>query len=283
MTTYSARTILSKAGKRLKRFGIDQPLLDARLLLAFALELEDAHFSGQDNLLISPPNLATFKMLVLRRCNHEPVSRIIGRRYFWNLDVKLTSVALDPRSDSETLIESLLSEFPNKQNKLKILDLGTGTGCLLLSALSEYPNASGIGIDSSANCVKLAKENAVRNQLKDRAQFQVGDWTKNLSERFDVILCNPPYISTAQISQLEPEVAIHDPMIALNGGQDGLDCYRALSIGLSDVLNQTGKIFLELGTEQTKNVQNIMETAGLTSLKTAIDIGGRERCLVLTN
>ena len=272
---------LDDACRRMTAAGVEAPRLDARLLLALALKAPEDRFYGREDDLLDADVSAAFDLLVSRRCQREPVSRIVGRRGFWTLDLELNEASLDPRPDSETLIEAVLEHVSSRQTPLRVLDLGTGTGCLLLSILAEYPNATGLGVDLSLACVALAGRNARRNQLESRAEFQNGDWMGDIHTIFDVIICNPPYIPAGQISALAPEVAVHEPRLALDGGVDGLDCYRRLAVGFADVLAENGHIFLEIGHDQQASVIEVMQQAGWRTVAVRPDLAGHDRCLVL--
>ncbi|MBH69493.1 MAG: protein-(glutamine-N5) methyltransferase, release factor-specific [Rhodospirillaceae bacterium] len=273
---------LSAATKQMRSAGIPDPINDSRILLGYSLALKDERFYGLENTAITPKQLACYQVNIERRCNREPTSRIIGRRAFWSLNLKLTPQALDPRPDSETLIESMLRHFPDRNMPLKMLDLGTGTGCLLLSALYEFPHSTGVGIDVDIACVLLGQENAVRHGLEKRAIFKVGNWYAKINSKFDVILCNPPYVPTNHISKLQPEVFKFEPYIALDGGPDGLDCYRSLAPGLADLLAPDGLIFMEIGFDQKFTVTEIMEKYTLKVNAIEKDLAAHDRCLILS-
>lgn len=274
-------TLLESAAARLKTAGVAQPRMDARLLLAHAVGNPDERFYGREDAALEAEPCEMFENLVARRLNREPVSRILGTRGFWTLDLEINPASLDPRPDSETLIEAVLEFAGPRDTPIRVLDLGTGTGCLLLSVLSEYPFSSGLGIDQSAGCVELARRNAESNGLGARAGFERGDWANEIHTIFDVIMCNPPYIPTREVAGLEPEVAVHEPLHALDGGADGLDCYRRLSRVFRDILAENGHIFLEIGHDQRHVVTEIMAGAALRVVETRADLGGRDRCLVL--
>lgn len=275
-------TVLTTAAGRLAKAGVEQPRLDARLLLAHALSLPDEGFFGREEMTVATEDLMRYDALVSRRCAREPVSRILGTRGFWTLDLEINHASLDPRPDSETLIDAVLEHLPDREAGLRVLDLGTGTGCLLLSILTEYPNARGIGIDRSIACVDLAARNAARNNLAGRAQFRPGDWIRGLDAIFDVILSNPPYIPDHEIARLAPEVADHDPRAALDGGADGLACYRRLAADMHRVLAPNGLVFLEIGHDQATAVRDIFEPGPLGYRALKKDLGGRDRCLVFS-
>jgi len=277
----TVRDLLDDATRRLGTASIAQPRLDARLLLAHALNAPGERFYGREDEPVSREAGTAFETAIQQRLNREPVSRILGSRGFWSLEFALDKAALDPRPDSETLIEAVLDHVASRQAPLRVLDLGTGTGCLLLSVLAEFPRARGTGIDISPDCVVLARRNAETNGLGDRASFQTGYWDDGLDAIFDVILCNPPYIPTSVIPTLEPEVAVHEPGRALDGGPDGLECYRELATRFKRILAKNGHIFLETGHDQHADVTAIMTAHGLTTLSARLDLAANERCLVL--
>jgi release factor glutamine methyltransferase len=224
--------------------------------------------------------------LARRRESREPLSRILGRREFWSLSFALGPETLDPRPDSETLIEAALAWLGPSRGRaegpmLKILDLGTGTGCLLLALLSELPRAEGLGIDAQPGAVTMARANAEVLGLGARTRFRTGDWGQGIGERFDVIVCNPPYVPAAEIARLEPEVARFDPWLALSGGSDGLDSYRALALQLPDLLAGEGRAFIELGFGQAAAAAGLFESGGLQAVDCRSDLAGIPRCLVL--
>ena len=249
--------------------------------MAHALSAPGERFYGREDELVAPEARAAFESAVQRRLDREPVSRILGSRGFWSLDFELHKAALDPRPDSETLIEAVLDHVTARDAPLRVLDLGTGTGCLLLSVLAEFRHAQGMGIDISPECVSLARRNAKANGLEDRATFDVGHWDEGLDTIFDVILCNPPYIPTAVVPTLEPEVSAHEPIRALDGGPDGLDCYRDLATRFDRVLATNGHVFLEIGHDQRPEVVAIMAERMLRTISVRTDLAGHDRCLVL--
>ena len=207
-------------------------------------------------------NDALLTEFIARRQKGEPVAKIIGQKGFWTLDLKVSKDTLDPRPDSETIIDAVLKNFPDKSAPLRILDLGTGSGCLLLALLSEYPNATGVGMDGSAAALQIAEQNVkkyapTRSKLLCRSWNTVNWW--NDLGGFDVIVCNPPYIPTDDIQNLDVDVKNYDPIQALDGGIDGLQDYRTLSACVNQVLKQDGMIFFEIGQGQYMDVTAIME------------------------
>lgn len=229
------------------------------------------------------PSEKEIKDFIMRRQSGEPVAKILGHCGFWNLDFLVSKDTLDPRPDSETLIEAVLENYPNHQDKIHFLDIGTGSGCLLLTLLSQYPYAVGIGIDKSEAALKIAKQNAIRLALKT-ASFKQSDFMKknwiNCLEKFDVIVSNPPYIPTKEISCLDKPVQCFDPLTALDGGIDGLDAYRALAKTIGFILKPEGKIFFEIGKGQENAVCEIMATREFKYIKSYRDLGKITRILM---
>ena len=227
------------------------------------------------------PGVPSYDALLDRRAAHEPLALITGRREFWSLDLAVSPATLIPRADSETLIEAALAARPERTRVRRILDLGTGTGCLLLAALSEFPAAFGIGTDRSAAATALARHNAARLGMADRAAFLCTDWAAALSGRFDLILSNPPYIPTAALPELMPEVARYEPASALDGGPDGLGAYRRMLPELPRLLAADGVAVLELGQGQDAPVAALARAAGFAAA-TRADLAGIPRALCLT-
>lgn len=276
MTTVS--DLLRHATDRLQQAGIESARLDARLLLGHVLERE---VWPHDRGLVPSGVRTAFEALLARRVAREPVSRIIGRRAFWTLELVLGPDTLDPRPDSETLIEAAVTTFQDRPAPTRILDLGTGTGCLLLAALVEFPQARGLGIDRSDGTVTVAQRNAAANGLADRAWFMVADWNNAALEPADLILCNPPYVESGALRYLAPEVADHDPPSALFAGEDGMDAYRSLAPLLDGMLNEHGVAVLELGLGQRDAVAALTTGAGLRVISCRDDLSGVPRALVL--
>lgn len=273
----SIQDIIYKAAKRLHGLA-ENPQREARLLIAHSLKssYEDIFLTG--NRLLTNEEETLFEALLQRRLNHEPISKIRGYREFWGLQFRVTKDTLDPRPDSETLIEAVLAAYPDKTQHLRILDFGTGTGCLLLSLLHEYPKASGIGVDRSETASYVAQENAIQLNLKDRCSFIVGNWGDALESSFDIVISNPPYISRNE--PLPPEVAVYDPEMALFAGDDGLDCYQALAHQIPKLVTPDSKIFLEMGVGQFQAISAIFSF--VTPIQIALDLSGKERCFVFS-
>lgn len=262
--------------------GIAEPRREARLLVAAVTGLSQAQLVAHPERVLDAAQRACLAEFARRRRGREPLSRILGRREFWSLPFALGPDGLDPRPDSETLIEAALAWLgPDHSSSRTILDLGTGTGCLLLALLSELPAARGVGIDASPGAVALATRNAAALNLSARARFQLGDWGAGIDERFDILLCNPPYVRRAEIETLAPEVVLFDPRSALCGGEDGLDSYRILAMQLSGLLAPAGQAFVEIGAGQATAVGALFEAGGLLLVDSRRDLAGVVRCLIL--
>jgi release factor glutamine methyltransferase len=220
-----------------------------------------------------------FSELVNRRAAREPLSHLTGHREFWSLDFRVSSDVLDPRSDSETLIEAVSALTKEGNAPQSVLDLGTGSGCLLLAILSELPAATGVGIDVSEAALRIAADNAKRLGMEDRAEFRHGSWDIDFDRRFDLVISNPPYIPTADIKELQTEVREYEPRLALDGGQDGLDCYRAILANVRNLLRLGGLLVFEVGIGQAPDVGQLMTKVGFHSPAFHRDIAGVERCV----
>ncbi len=256
------------------------PRLDAELLAAHALDMTREDMILRRGALQLPEGLDA---LLERRLCHEPIAQILGRRDFWTLTLKVTRDVLTPRPDSETLIEAAIDYFadhpaPGREPR-RILDLGTGSGALLLAALDLWPGATGLGIDISQAALAIARENAEATGLAERAAFRLGDWVTGLSERFDLILCNPPYIR--EDAMLPSDVADYEPAQALFGGPDGLDPYRTLSLQVGDLLTPGGVALFEIGFDQGESAAALFRGAFL-DVTLRRDLAGNARCLVVT-
>ena len=252
----------------------DTPRLDAELLLAHALGIE------RERLLLDGDRLPVpdaFAGLIARRAAHEPVAYILGYRDFWSIRLHVGPGVLIPRPDSETLIEAALAHCPDRAAPLRILDLGTGPGTLLLAALSEFPGAHGLGIDASDVALDYARRNAETLGLADRALFRKGDWAEGLSGTFDLILCNPPYVESD--ARLDRQVADFEPAAALFAGPDGLDDYRRIVPVLPGLLSPDGLAVLEIGHSQAPAVGQLVEEAGMR-WQCRQDLGGRDRAIL---
>jgi release factor glutamine methyltransferase len=268
----STRTALSQAG-------IDSAALDARLLVAHAISVPVERVIAWPEHTLPSDAAERLERLLARRVAREPMSQILGHREFWSLDFKVTSDVLTPRPDSETVIEAVLEHVGDRRRPLRIVDLGVGSGCLLLALLSELPAASGLGVDQSVAALAIARQNGQRLGLGERVRWHEGDWLDGIDERFDIIVSNPPYIPTAALAALDPELR-YEPRAALDGGRDGLDAYRSIARHLRQKLMPGGIVALEIGHDQGNAVTAILTAAGLDAWRRRADLSGRERCIL---
>lgn len=273
------RDYIKPAVERLTAAGIESARLDARLLLAASLDRPSNSVFSHDEISPSAEQESRFDDLIERRANREPVSRILGKREFWSLDFDLGPDTLDPRPDSETLVEAVLELYPDRDQEISVLDLGTGTGCLLLAILSEYPNAAGTGVDLNEGAIRLAEQNARSCGLETRARFFTSSWFENVSGKFDLIISNPPYIPASDIPGLEAEVRLFDPALALDGGADGLTAYRAILKDLPKHLETGGNFVFEHGAGQENDIIALLEAIGVTLVKLHKDLSNLTRCV----
>ena len=279
----SAGEAVARAAATLAAAGIAEPRREARLVVALALGVEPGVVLGYPERLLDPGAVARLEALVARRQAREPYSRLRGRRHFWTLDLELSPETLDPRPDSETLVEAVLAAVPDRRAPLRLFDLGTGTGCLLLALLSELPNATGVGVDLLGGAAAVARRNAAAHGLGRRAFFLVGDWAQAIGGAVaDVVVANPPYIGSEEIDRLAPEVARHEPRIALDGGSDGLGAYRVLASELPRLMRSGGFAAVELGAGQRDPVARLMHAGGLAIQTVRCDLSGVQRALLMT-
>jgi release factor glutamine methyltransferase len=271
---------LGAVSAALTEAGFDEPRRRARRVVAAALGLSATEvFAALDRMVSETEAERAFRLLG-RVLAHEPLSRILGVREFWGLDFLLSPDTLDPRPDSETIVEAVLARLPDRSRSYRILDLGTGSGCLLLALLSEYPLASGVGIDREFGAAVAARRNAERLELVARARFLVGDWAAAVHGGFDIVVANPPYIATEEIATLPPEVRDFDPRAALDGGGDGLDAYRDIAASLPRLLGASGIFAGEIGQGQGSAVVPLLAGAGLAVEPVIPDLAGIGRCVV---
>lgn len=262
--------------------GLDSPEADARLLLGHALRLDRARLLSQSGRLLDAREIGAIQGLAARRLRHEPVARILGRKEFWSLTLQVSDAVLVPRPETETVVElalDLISRDSPRDKPLRILDIGTGTGALLLALLSELPGASGIGTDVSMAALEIARVNAEQNKLAARTQFVCCNLADGVGGPFDLVVSNPPYIARAEIKTLQPEVRDYDPALALDGGTDGLDFYRAIAREAARLVAPGGHLIVELGAGQEAPVATLFQTAGLTVEPARPDLAGIARAL----
>jgi release factor glutamine methyltransferase len=267
----------SEARRRLEAAGVDSPAIDARLLLEAAAEVSRTDIITDPHRALAADAAERLEAFVARRERREPVSQILGRRAFWTIMLKVSGGVLTPRPETETLVEVALRAFPAERS-FTVLDLGVGSGALLLAILAERPAARGLGVDVSEEALAVARENAANLGLAGRAAFLRGDWTSGLGGGgFDLVVANPPYVPTGEIAALAPEVRDHEPRLALDGGSDGLDAYRRLAPEILRVLKPGGVLAVEVGPGQAQQVMVLFREAGATDLMVHDDLAGRQR------
>jgi release factor glutamine methyltransferase len=262
--------------------GIPEAEADARVLLGHALHLGRAQLLAQNDRLLETREINAVSALAARRLKREPVARILGHKEFWSLPLAVTPDVLVPRPDSETVVEAALDTVLRnglRLETLRVLDIGTGSGALLLALLKELPNATGVGTDLSAAALAVARTNAQRNDLAARCDFVACNVADDVAGPFDLILANPPYVRSGDIAGLEPEVRDYEPRLALDGGSDGLDGYRAIATAASSLLAPGGRLLVELGIGQEAAVRALFTKAGLTVDAARKDLAGIPRAL----
>jgi release factor glutamine methyltransferase len=272
----AARRLLADA---FRRAGLDSPDLDARILVGHALGFDHAGLASRAPDVLNATQAETISALAARRLGHEPVARILCRKEFWGLTLTLGAATLVPRPETETVVEAALAGLP-RQAPLRVLDLGTGTGALLLALLTELPQATGVGTDISLEALVVARINAQALGLSGRAGFVACNLASALREPFDLVVSNPPYIPRRDLAGLAPEVRDHDPVLALDGGPDGLDCYRAIATQAPRLLAPGGRLAVELGIGQAPAVRELFAAGGLHGVTTRNDLAGIPRALV---
>ncbi len=288
MTLVSTRSIAATRRALAEQFraaGIDSAETDARLLMAHALRLDRAELIANGERPLTDDETKAIEALAERRRRREPVARIFGSKEFWNLNLQVSPAVLLPRPETETVIEAaldLVAQLGLRAQRLRILDIGTGSGALLLALLGELPNAAGVGTDISAAALAVARANAERCGLIGRAAFLACDMAAGVQGPFDLIVANPPYVARGEIATLAPEVRDYDPALALDGGADGLDGYRAIAAGVPALLAPDGRLIVELGAGQEAPVRALFSNAGLAVGAAREDLAGIPRALSAT-
>jgi len=274
---------LAAARKRLQMAGVADPLLDARLLIGEVIAFSLTDFVMKPDRPITREEQARIASMIERRAGGEPVYRILGHREFHGLDLLLSKETLEPRPDTEILVDTLLPalrDAVSQKGSARILDLGTGTGAICLALLKECPDATGIGSDISAGALETAAKNASRNGLETRFEIRQSDWFEKISGSFDIIVSNPPYIRSDIVTTLDREVRHHDPMAALDGGQDGLAPYRLIAADAGRFLVENGIVGVEIGFDQRLDVSTIFASNGFSLVDAVKDYGGNDRVLI---
>lgn len=282
MTTQTLSAVLAETRKRFADAGLPDAATDARVLVAGLLDLSSTDMVLNGERVLSVREIERIDGATERRIAREPVHRILGFREFYGLRFMLSPETLEPRPDTEVLVDAVLRHarqlFGSRPGR--ILDLGTGTGAILLALLSELPGFSGVAADISAGALETARLNAQINHISERFSAVETDWFAKIEGRFDIIVSNPPYIKTDIIAELEPDVRIFDPDLALDGGTDGLDAYRAIANGAAAFLSDDGVIGLEIGYDQKQAVTDLLLTQGYTLIESVTDYGGNDRALI---
>ncbi|MDF1722777.1 MAG: peptide chain release factor N(5)-glutamine methyltransferase [Minwuia sp.] len=272
--------LLDEATTRLRHGGIPTARLDARVLLGHAMNVAPASLLPGSMRAVARPEARAFQSLIARRLLRAPVSHLTGSREFFGRLFRVTPDVLDPRADSECVVEMALS-FLSPDRPVKILDLGTGSGCLILTLLAERPMAMGTGVDISEAALHVARDNARTLGLANRVMFQTGHWLDGIAASFDLIISNPPYITEADMAGLQPEVRDHEPRLALVGGTDGLDAYRQICPHVGPRLLPNGVVVFEFGQDQGEAVRTIARQSGLETIHAVRDLGDIERGITL--
>ena len=271
--------LLDDSINRFKAVGIQSARLDARLLIELVLGWNAGQVIGNLDHVPTSSQCNELEAIVLRRLGHEPIALILGYKEFWSLDFFVTKDVLIPRPDSETIVEAVLKNNVIETRNLLILDLGTGTGCLLLSLLSELPKAQGIGVDVSPQAIKVAQKNARNLGINGRSIFQCSDWDSEVEGLFDIVISNPPYISEGDYFKLDREITGFEPKLALLGGADGLSCYRNLSAAIVRKLAFGGRAFIEIASSQLESVGAVLSQEGLEVCEVHKDLAGHFRVI----
>ena len=284
MTTIGA--LLDELSGLLADADIDAPRKEARLIVQHVTGLDTARIIGDPDKNLGKDDIRQIRDLAARRSRSEPLAQITGAKEFWSLPFTVSPDTLIPRPDSECLIEAALEHIPDINQSLRILDLGVGSGCLLLSLLKELPLAWGLGIDLNPDTITTAQRNAGALNLEDRATFLCGHWGDSLSpienRKFDLVICNPPYVTESEWRELDKDVRLYEPRLALVGGSDGLKAYRAISAQLGMYLALQGIAIIEMGFGQHVDIKHIFEGAGHSILGVRQDLSDVERCLLAT-
>ncbi len=277
-------TVLRAVRRQFDAAGIDTPALDARILIRAATGLDDVAMIADAGQAVPENQKTLIDAWVVRRVAGEPVSRILGEKEFYGRVYKVTPATLDPRPDTEILIDRALDWARGQNRPLRILDLGTGTGCILITLLAALPEATGLGVDINHDAVAVSRENAVKHGVETRSRFVAGSWFDPVAgERFDLIVSNPPYIPRADIESLAPEVRNHDPILALAGGIDGLDPYKIIFPALKNHLLPGGMALLELGFGQAESIARLVDDSDVFMSRITPDLGGIPRVVEISN
>lgn len=282
-SNYSLKPLYDDMIARLKNASVETPDLDARIIIEERTSYDWSDIIARPDSSITQIQYDNIMCDVSARIAGKPLSRIYGCREFWGLEFVLSEDTLDPRPDSELIVDLALKHFPDRDRPLEILDLGTGSGCILISLLCEFKNARGFGVDLSFGALTCAQGNASKNNVAERAHFSCGTWLSGINEKFDLIVSNPPYISNQVIPTLSTEVRDHDPILALDGGDQGLDPYKEIFPQLKYFLNRDGIALFEIGYDQEKDVMRLAEDAGFAQRTVHFDLAGNPRVVDISS
>lgn len=275
MTT--AASLIANGAERLTRAGLETPQREARLILSHVLDVPVAELILTPDRNVTLDQKRVFDELLDRRSDRVPFAYLTGRRDFWTLELEVSPATLIPRPDTETLVETALKIAGPRETPLSILDLGTGTGAILLALLSELPRAEGLGVDVSEPALEIARRNALRAGVAGRARFGISSWWSHVRGEFDLVVSNPPYIPSRDIDGLDADVKDYEPRLALDGGPDGLGAYRAILSAVLPRLSPRGALIVEVGIGQAADVAAMMRASGLDFTAIRADLGGVER------
>ncbi|WP_134500120.1 peptide chain release factor N(5)-glutamine methyltransferase [Microvirga pakistanensis] len=281
MTALTRDQALRDLRRTLSEAGFETAALDARLLLLSVLGIPATALITQPDVPLSAEEAERLEAAARRRLAHEPVARIVGEREFWGLPFVLSPETLVPRPDTETVVETVLGLLPDRQAPLLMADFGTGSGCLLVALLHELPQAQGLGTDLSLGALRTARRNAWANGVGERSRFALSCWADAVTGRFDLIVSNPPYIASAVVPTLDREVRDHDPLLALDGGPDGLEPYRILLGAAKRLLIPGGLLAVEIGYDQAEDLRGLAAAHGLEILRIAHDLSDNPRCVAM--
>ncbi|MEA2861193.1 MAG: release factor glutamine methyltransferase [Methylobacteriaceae bacterium] len=271
-----------RAAAVLAKAGVETPKRDARVLLCEAADIDHAALLRDPDARLGDEAAARLRGFVERRLAREPVSRILGRREFWGVSLRINPDVLDPRADTETLVAAAVEALRDRRGEpLRILDLGTGSGALLCALLSEFPRGFGVGADRDARALGIARENLVACGFASRSALLCGDWGDALGQAFDLIVANPPYVRSTDIAMLAPEVRDYDPGAALDGGPDGLLAYRAIAADLARLAAPDGIAIVEIGFDQAESAADCFREAGWASIAVRRDLENQPRALLV--
>lgn len=261
----------------LRKLQIKNPELDLKLMINSSLKKNNYYFINELN--IKDINIDKFNTYFKRRIKGEPISKILNNKEFWSLNYYTNKYVLDPRPETELIVEAIIKYHQNINQKISFCDLGTGSGCIIISLLKHYYNSKGVGIDISEEAIKVAKRNSIKHNISDRLKLIKGNWG-TLNNRYDIIFSNPPYVKYSDLNKLQNEVKFYDPVISLNGGNDGLEKFRDLSTIINRYMKNSSIFLLEIGYKQMKNVKKIFYKKNLQLIEVIKDLQGIERIMI---